>query len=306
MFGRKKVVEIEKERNESVSETQKPTPETIENLKSTIREISGSVYHENIISSFTNNLDQVVGKRIENVERSADESSESMIRISKMIEELSEKVKELNVIASENLDSMLQSNQKVKDDLKEAGTSLEALDKDITETINETTSVLSEFSKISKMADAILDIAHQTSILSLNASIEAARAGEAGKGFAVVASEIQKLSSETDNTSKNIVSLIEELSKKVDLSMKKVQKMSIFKVLRESLNEIMNVLVENEEFFVSLRESSKDMSVTMENSLSELKNSKDKVNDLLNVVATVKDVISVVLKTQMIMKDVKI
>lgn len=303
MFGRKKIVEEEKEKTIVQEKNER---ETIENLKSTIRKTAGSVYHENIISSFTHNLDQVVGRRVKEVEKSAIESSDSMIKVSGMIEELSGKVKDLNRIASDNLDSMLQSNQKVKDDLKQAGTSLEALDKDITETINETTAVLSEFPKISRMAEAILSIAHQTSILSLNASIEAARAGEAGKGFAVVASEIQKLSSETDRTSKDISSLVEELSKKVGLSMQNIQKMNIFKVLKESLDEIMNVLAENEEFLVKLSESSKDMNVTMENGLSELESSKGKVSDLLSIVTTVRDVVDVVLKTQLMMRDVQI
>ena len=51
--------------------------------------------------------------------------------------------------------------------------------------------------EIGNLANYILEIADQITLLSLNASIEAARAGEQGRGFAVVATEISKLATET-------------------------------------------------------------------------------------------------------------
>ncbi len=65
--------------------------------------------------------------------------------------------------------------------------------------------------KIKDAAQLITSIAEETNLLSLNASIEAARAGEQGRGFAVVADQIQKLSEQSNDSTKYIDDIVNNL-----------------------------------------------------------------------------------------------
>ncbi|OGX80671.1 chemotaxis protein [Exiguobacterium sp. SH31] len=80
--------------------------------------------------------------------------------------------------------------------------------------------------EIGNIVDVINGIATQTNLLALNAAIEAARAGENGKGFAVVASEVRKLAEQSQDSTKQISQLIENIKQETERSVTLMKEVS--------------------------------------------------------------------------------
>lgn len=82
--------------------------------------------------------------------------------------------------------------------------------------VNELVQELSIYSSdIDRYVRLISSIADQTNLLALNASIEAARAGEHGKGFAVVAVEVRKLALQSNESAKEIQTVIQSIQERI-------------------------------------------------------------------------------------------
>tara|TARA_B100001059_G_C17832481_1_gene585632 strand:- start:2684 stop:4234 length:1551 start_codon:yes stop_codon:yes gene_type:complete len=91
---------------------------------------------------------------------------------------------------------------------------VEAINK-LSEQLNDVSNAINRLIDGTKSIETVLveisSIADQTNLLALNAAIEAARAGEQGRGFAVVAEEVRALAMRTQESTKEVNSLLDVL-----------------------------------------------------------------------------------------------
>lgn len=118
---------------------------------------------------------------------------------------------EISSIVRQNADTADQAQQLTLDASNQANTGKQASER--------TSQLMRELEatshKVHDIVQVIDSIAFQTNILALNASVEAARAGEHGRGFAVVASEVRSLATKTSTSSKEIRTMIEDISQRI-------------------------------------------------------------------------------------------
>ncbi len=127
------------------------------------------------------------------------------------LEETASSMEELTSTVSQNTENSVQASR-----LSSEATEIASKGGQMMGGVKTTMSSINESSqKIGSIIGVIDSIAFQTNILALNAAVEAARAGEQGKGFAVVANEVRNLAQKSATAAKEIKSLIDDSTIKV-------------------------------------------------------------------------------------------
>ncbi|MBZ9635343.1 methyl-accepting chemotaxis protein [Clostridium sp. FP1] len=138
--------------------------------------------------------------------------------------------------------------------------------------------------KISDITDTIKAITEQTNLLALNASIEAARAGEAGKGFAVVADEVRKLAEQSSVSASEIDKVTSIIRTSVNGVLEQIMYSKELNTKTDKSVQTTNETFKKIEGAMELLQ--KDMT-TVDNSLKEINNYKDKVSEKIENAASV-------------------
>lgn len=248
--------------------------ESSHSLEDCSNKFSGSFEH---ITESINNVNTAVTDIANGATEQANETMDASQRVSAMGQALSS--------TSDNIDTLNNSSEKMKEynqTAKENLDDLQRLSKRTAESVllvqDQTNLTNQSAQEIREATDLITDIASQTNLLSLNASIEAARAGENGKGFAVVAGEIRTLSEQSRESAEKIIGIVNTLLKNSDTS---VQTMS---EVTENIELQNNKLTETGSMFQYLNKEISDVAEAISHIREQTSSLSEHQNTVLDIV----------------------
>ncbi|MGB4374765.1 MAG: methyl-accepting chemotaxis protein [Defluviitoga tunisiensis] len=278
-----------------------------ERYKKTINYLSQSVYHENLLVSFIDRLEEVLGERFKKSNESTKAVGENLVNLISSIKKSSETLEKTVNNGNNEIENISKKNQEIVSRLSFLGKDFDELEKNVEKSLKTVSNIIGSFKEIDDLTSIIKNVAKQTNILSINASIEAARAGEQGRGFAVVAEEIKKLSSETNNASDKISNKVLRIEKEVEEVKIVIDNLNkIFEMITGSIEDAMKILNENLVFMKKMTQDLLTEKEKLKFSVENLENSKDEINRLMRDINSLQKVLYAILEMQTKIKEIKI
>ena len=278
-----------------------------ERYKKTINNLSQSVYHENLLVSFVDRLEEVLGERFKKSNESTKVVGENIVNLISSIKKSSETLEKTVNNGNNEIESISKKNQEIVSRLSFVGKDFDELEKNVEKSLKTVSNIIGSFKEIDELTSIIKNVAKQTNILSINASIEAARAGEQGRGFAVVAEEIKKLSSETNNASDKISNKVLRIEKEVEEVKIVIDNLNkIFEMITGSIEDAMKMLNENLVFMKKMTQDLLTEKEKLKFNVENLENSKVEINRLMMDINSLQKVLYAILEMQNKIKEIKI
>lgn len=177
------------------------------NLRDTIRHIANSSQQ---LASAAEELNMVTDNSSAGISQQNDEIRMAATAITEMSAAVAE-VAETALATSEASSHTAESANVGKKQVEQTLTAITEINQDVAASSVLVGELAEQSQHIGKVLDVIRAIADQTNLLALNAAIEAARAGEAGRGFAVVADEVRALAHRTQNSTREIETMVQSI-----------------------------------------------------------------------------------------------
>lgn len=234
-----------------------------------------------------------VNKVVEETNQNANDTSATMEELAASMEEVSatvgyvsENTREAEVSVGEMVDKAV-NGTKFAEEIRTRAEELrklaqgsrataDSMIKGFDVTLNASIEDSRQIEKIGNLTADILGIASKTNLLALNASIEAARAGEAGKGFAVVADEIRQLADSSKETAGNIQHISESVVAAV---------MTLAENAGNLVKFINDRVMPDYEILERTGEQYLNDSITVDQMMSEMRDSMDNIGSMMRSVA---------------------